>query len=98
MNSLLETMTPDDPGWDLARPYAALPGAAIDALDRLFKRVFAGEASTEELRALAERYDCRTIVLTPADGAWRRDGFAASGAWRLASEKPEAWRIYRAGP
>ncbi|HXZ02858.1 MAG TPA: hypothetical protein VEI03_22910 [Stellaceae bacterium] len=82
--------------WDLAHAYAALPGAEIDALDRLFKRVFAGTASTEEVRSLATARGCRVIVVTPADGAWRNDPFAASGAFRLAAEKAQAWRIYRA--
>ena len=84
--------------WDLAHAYAALPGDEIDALDRLFKRVFAGAASTEEVRSLATRYGCRTIVVTPADGAWQRDPFASSGDYRLVGEKVEAWRIYRAAP
>ena len=83
-------------GWDLARPYVALPGHAIDALDRLFKRVFAGDASPEEVRSLASAYDCRVVLVTPADGAWEHDVFAASGAYRLVNEKADAWRIYRA--
>lgn len=83
-------------GWDLARAYAALPGEQIDALDRLFKRVFGGTASLEEVRSLALGLGCRVVLVTPADGAWQRDPFAASGAFRLAAEKPGAWRIYRA--
>jgi hypothetical protein len=83
-------------GWDLAHAYAALPAERIDALDGLFKRVFAGDASPEETRSLAVVYGCRTIVLTAADGAWRRDPFAGAGGYRLVAEDREAWRIYRA--
>jgi hypothetical protein len=36
------------------------------------------------------------VVVTPADGAWQRDPFAASGSWRLVETQPERWRIYRA--
>lgn len=82
--------------WDLAHAYAALPGTEIDALDRLFKRVFSGAASAEEVRSLATAQGCRVIVVTPADGVWRADSFAASGAFRLVAEKAQAWRIYRA--
>lgn len=82
--------------WDLAHAYAALPGTEIDALDRLMKRAFAGTASAEEVRSLATAHHCRVIVLTPADGAWQSDPFAASGEYRLVAEKAQAWRIYRA--
>ena len=83
-------------GWDLAHAYAALPAPGVDALDRLFKRVFAGDASAEDAAALGRRLGCRLIVVTPTDGAWQRDVFAASGAYRLVAEKPQGWRIYRA--
>ena len=45
---------------------------------------------------LATRYQCRTVVLTPQDGAWANDPFAASGDYTLADEKPQRWKIYRA--
>jgi hypothetical protein len=81
-------------GWDLARAYVALPGKQIDELQTLFERVFAGRGTVEEIDALATRYDCRVIVVTPSDGAWAIDGFAESTAYRLAEEKAEGWRIY----
>jgi hypothetical protein len=83
-------------GWDLARAYVALPGARIDQLEELFERAFAGQGSPEEIRSLADRYDCRLIVLTPSDGAWTQDEFAASAAYRLVEEKAGKWRLYRA--
>jgi len=83
-------------GWDLARAFVALPQARIDALEALFRRVFAGDGTPEETHELATRYACRVVVVTPEDGAWRRDPFALSGEYRLVEAKPDAWRIYRA--
>ena len=62
---------------------------------RLFERVFAGAGSPQDIRDLATRYDCRVIVLTPSDGAWRHDLFATDGHFRLVEENPGRWRIYR---
>jgi hypothetical protein len=73
-----------------------LPEARIDALEALFRRVFAGDGTPEETHEFATRYACRVVVVTPEDGAWRRDPFAESSDYRLVEEKPEAWRIYRA--
>jgi hypothetical protein len=83
-------------GWDLARAYVALPGPEIDRLEALFERVFAGDGSPDEIRSLAEKYDCRLIVVTASDGAWQRDEFAASAFYQLVEEKAGKWRIYRA--
>jgi len=83
-------------GWDLARAYVALPEARIDALELLFRRVFAGDGTAEETHELATRYACRVVVVTAGDGAWRRDPFAESADYRLVEEKSNAWRIYRA--
>lgn len=80
--------------WDLARAFVALPMSQIDELEILFERVFAGNATPAEVRSLATSYDCRVIVVTPSDGAWSQDDFAAGGAYRLVEEKAGAWRIY----
>ncbi|HLJ65397.1 MAG TPA: hypothetical protein VKT70_14885 [Stellaceae bacterium] len=82
--------------WDLAHAYVALPPARIDALNTLFERVFAGEGSAEDMEELRTRYECRLIVVTPEDGAWRHDTIAKSGDYALIDEKPDEWRIYRA--
>jgi len=81
-------------GWALARAFVALPKAEIDALDALFTRVFAGAGLPGDVRLLARRYDCRLIVVSPQDGAWRRDPFAESADYQLAEEASGKWRIY----
>jgi hypothetical protein len=82
-------------GWNLARAFAPLPEPEIDRIDALFKRIFAGNGSPEDIRRLATGFDCRVVVLTPNDGAWRRDPFANNPSFRLVEEKPDKWRIYR---
>lgn len=83
------------PGWNLARAFVPLPETKIDQIDTLFNRVFAGAGSPGDIRDLAIRYDCSVVAVTPSDGAWNRDPFAASGYFRLVEQKPERWRIYR---
>ena len=83
-------------GSDLALPYTSLPRARLEDIDDQFQRVFDGEGSTDDVRDLAMRYQCRVAVLTPRDGAWQRDPFAGSSYYTLAEEKPGAWKIYRA--
>jgi hypothetical protein len=82
-------------GWNLARAFVPLPEAEIDRIAALFDRVFAGDGTPDEVRQLATHFDCRVIVLTPSDGAWRRDTFATSLYFRLVEENPGRWRIYR---
>jgi hypothetical protein len=82
-------------GWNLARAFVPLPGPEIDRIDREFGRVFAGEGSPEGARDLAGRFSCRVAILTPSDGAWRRDPFATSSCFRLVETEPGRWRIYR---
>ena len=48
-----------------------------------------------DVRDLATGFQCRTVVLTAQDRAWRDDPFANSTYYALAEEKP-GWRIYRA--
>jgi len=43
---------------------------------------------------MAVQYHCTLAVLTPEDGAWSRDPFAASPSYRLV-EATAAWRIYK---
>jgi hypothetical protein len=81
-------------GWSTGIAYAAVPREALLHIDDLFKRVFAGGAQAGDVDALAMGYDCAIAVVTPADGAWLKDPFATSSTWRLAEEKPDAWRIY----
>lgn len=82
-------------GWNLARAFVPLPAAEIDQIDALFVRVFAGEAEPGDIARLAERFDCKVVVVTPEDGAWRNDPFAASVYYRRVEEKTDRWRIYR---
>jgi hypothetical protein len=82
-------------GWNLARAFAPLPKAEIDRIDALFVRVFAGHGSAADARQLARRFGCRVVVVTPNDGAWTRDPFAASPDFRLVDERSGRWRIYR---
>ena len=82
-------------GWNLARAFVPLPGPEIDRINALFERVFAGAGTPQDVREFATRFRCRVIVLTPSDGAWRRDPFAGSRHFRLVDEKPGRWRIYR---
>ncbi|MBV8335393.1 MAG: hypothetical protein JO358_08120 [Alphaproteobacteria bacterium] len=83
-------------GWNLARAFVPLPRAEIDRINALFERVFAGNATAQDVSALADQYDCRVIVVTPSDGAWERDPFGVSRRYRLVEEQAGKWRIYRA--
>jgi hypothetical protein len=81
--------------WNLVRPFVPLPEAETDRLEALFDRVFAGDGSPQDIDEVATRYDCRTLVLTARDGAWKRDPFAGNPHFRLVEEQPGNWRIYR---
>jgi hypothetical protein len=85
-------------GWELARAFVALPTQEIQRLEIFFERVFAGDATAEDIEALATRYDCRVIAVVASDGAWTRDPFAESAFYRLVDQKEGEWRIYRAIP
>ena len=84
-------------GWELTRAYAALPLKTVTNIDTQFIRVFDGKGSAEDVRDLATRYGCTLIVLTPQDGAWSRDPFAASPFYALIQQESR-WRIYRRSP
>jgi hypothetical protein len=83
-------------GREFALIFSALPQSRRDAIDALFIRVFAGAGSPDDVGELATRFDCRVVVVTPADGAWARDPFGTSPSYRLVDSVPDRWRIYRA--
>jgi hypothetical protein len=82
--------------WAFVLPFAPLPIPRLDELEAFFVRVFAGDASPDEVGTLATRYDCRLVVVTASDGAWERDPFAASASYRLVDAEPGRWRLYAA--
>jgi hypothetical protein len=81
-------------GSELVLPFTSLPHERLHQIDDQFHRVFDGHGSADDVRDLATSFQCRTVVLTPQDGAWRDDPFANSAYYALAEEKP-GWRIYR---
>ncbi len=82
-------------GREFALPFTSLSRPRLAEIDARFIRIFAGEATPDEVRDLATRYDCRLVVVTPQDGAWKRDPFAASPFYRLVETQDGRWRIYR---
>jgi hypothetical protein len=74
--------------------FTALSRPRQAAIDAQFARIFAGEADPDDVTQLATRYNCSTVVLTPADGAWGRDLFAGSPHYRVVESAP-GWRIYK---
>ena len=83
-------------GRELTLAYTALPRARREEIDSQFIRVFAGDASLGDIEELATRYDCRVVVVTAQDGAWRKDPFSTSARYRMV-EDDARWRIYRLG-
>ncbi len=83
-------------GRELVLVYSSLSAAARETIDAQFARVFDGHPAPGDVDALATTYNCRVIVLSPGDGAWRSDPFAASPRYRMVEDVPERWRIYRA--
>lgn len=81
-------------GAELAVAFVPLPEARRKQIDDQFTRVFAGDATSDDVQDLAFRYNCRVIVLTPEDGAWARDPFAGSPYYRLREAETGKWRIY----
>jgi hypothetical protein len=82
-------------GQDFAVAFTTLSPAQRAEIEAQFVRVFAGEGSPDDVAQFATRYDCRVVVITPADGAWTNDPFAASPDYRSV-EVAAGWRIYRA--
>jgi hypothetical protein len=81
-------------GNELAIAFAPLSRQRRGEISEQFRRVFAGEASADDLHALAETFGCDVVLVTARDGAWARDPFAGSPLFRLAETEPEAWRVY----
>jgi hypothetical protein len=75
-------------------PFSALSDARNNLINAQFKRVFDGDADQTDIGQLATQYNCSVAVVTPQDGAWRRDPFAASPSYRLVEDNA-AWRIYK---
>ena len=79
----------------LVGPFSALSKAREAEIGAQFGRVFSGHALPGDIDALATQFRCDTAVVTPEDGAWASDPFAASARYRLADGNAQ-WRIYRA--
>ncbi|GLK83042.1 hypothetical protein [Ancylobacter defluvii] len=85
-------------GNELAIAFAPLSRQQRGAISDQFLRVFAGEGSADDLRALADTNGCDVVLVTARDGAWARDPFAESPLYHLVETEPEAWRVYVATP
>ncbi|HVJ42044.1 MAG TPA: hypothetical protein VM639_11120 [Dongiaceae bacterium] len=81
-------------GNELAIAFAPLSSQQRSAISALFQRVFEGAGSVDDISHLYHDYGCRAAVVTPQDGAWNHDPFAASGLYRLAEDEAGKWRIY----
>jgi hypothetical protein len=81
-------------GREFALAFVAIPHARRIELERQFERVFAGRPEGLDLGDLANRYDCRLVVVTAEDGAWKADPFASSALFQLV-EANDKWRLYR---
>jgi hypothetical protein len=81
-------------GNELAIAFAALPAPQRMEISSLFLRVFDGTGSADDIARLYRDYGCRAAVVTPQDGAWSHDPFAASSLFRLAETAESKWRIY----
>ena len=79
----------------LVGPLTALSPEESERISAQFVRVFAGKAEAKDVEELAKVYHCRTALVTPEDGAWANDPFAASPFYKLA-DGTATWRIYRA--
>jgi hypothetical protein len=82
-------------GNELAIPFAPISAARRAEIETQFVRVFDGRPAADDLKELAERYRCDTVVVTVQDGAWLRDPFATSQFYRLVDSRPDRWRIYQ---
>lgn len=85
-------------GNELAIAFAALSPERRAAITDQFRRVFAGDGTPDDIRALARTHHCDVVVVTVFDGAWSHDPFAANPLYRLAEAEPGLWRIYIAVP
>lgn len=81
-------------GREMALAFAPLSPERREAINRQFIRVFAGEGTPDDVRAMAKDYGCDVVVVVPQDGAWTKDPFAVSPLYRLAESREGRWRIY----
>lgn len=81
-------------GWELTQVFTAVPHDRLRAIDDRVARVFAGDATADDVTWLANDLQCEAVVVTVHDGAWSRDPFAAGPYVRVVDE-PGRWRIYR---
>ncbi len=82
-------------GDQLLLAFAPLPAARREEIEQQFVRVFAGNGTADDLRALSGRYDCTLAVVTAQDSAWSNDPFASSPFYELVESREGEWRIYR---
>ena len=82
-------------GAELVLAFTALPSIERKALTEFFDHVYSGAASDADVRLLAGKFNCKAVVLTPQDGAWANDPFAASPLFKMVEESKGQWRIYR---
>jgi hypothetical protein len=81
-------------GREMALAFLPLSPERREAINAQFIRIFAGEGTPDDVRALATDYGCDTVVVVSQDGAWTKDPFAASSLYRLAESREDRWRIY----
>lgn len=81
--------------WELTQVFSSIPHDRLRSIDDRYVRVFAGRGSDDDVRTMAIDDDCRVAVVTPRDGAWTNDPFAASRWYGLVDARPGRWRIYR---
>jgi hypothetical protein len=82
-------------GEEYALAFAPWSQPARAAAAALFDRVFAGAGSAGDRGALVADFGCRVVVLTPQDGAFDRDPFAADPRFTLLEDAPGRFRIWR---
>jgi hypothetical protein len=82
-------------GSELAIPFAPIPSARRTEIETQFLRIFAGNPAPRDVRQMAERFHCDTVVVTPQDGAWQHDPFASGEFYKLVEARTNEWRIYR---
>ena len=80
--------------WETVLAYGALTRRQLDDANARVERVFDGHAEPGDVAILASRYGCHAVLLTPADGAWQDDPFAASPDYAPAAHAAQ-WRIYK---
>ena len=81
-------------GEEMALAFAPLSASERGDAAALFRRVFAGMGTAEDVATLRRTFGCSGVVVTPQDGAWTTDPFASSALYRLAEEEDGRWRIY----